>query len=184
MSGKSNVKSNLTLTVIAAVFAALTAVMTAFLHIPSGVNGGYVHVGDAVIFLAASFLPTPYAVGAAAIGGGLADIISGAPLWAPFTVVIKALLALLISAKGEKMLSRRNMLMMIPCAAISIAGYYLASAIITVISGGAFSAGLIAAIGEIVGNFSQAIGSTVLYFVVAAVLDKTGFKRFYSSKLA
>lgn len=184
MSNKSRIRTNLTLTAIAAVFAALTAVMTAFLHIPSGVNGGYVHVGDAVIFLAASFLPTPYAVGAAAIGGGLADIISGAPLWAPFTVVIKALLAMLISSKSEKLLARRNMLMMIPCAAISIAGYYIASAVITVISGGAFGAGLIAAVGEILGNVIQAGGSTILYFIVAFALDKANFKQMYSSKLS
>lgn len=184
MSNKSRIRTNLTLTAIAAVFAALTAVMTAFLHIPSGVNGGYVHVGDAVIFLAASFLPTPYAVGAAAIGGGLADIISGAPLWALFTVVIKALLAMLISSKSEKLLARRNMLMMIPCAAISIAGYYIASAVITVISGGAFGAGLIAAVGEILGNVIQAGGSTILYFIVAFALDKANFKQMYSSKLS
>ena len=184
MSNKSRIRTNLTLTAIAAVFAALTAVMTAFLHIPSGVNGGYVHVGDAVIFLAASFLPTPYAVGAAAIGGGLADIISGAPLWALFTVVIKALLAMLISSKSEKLLARRNMLMMIPCAAISIAGYYIASAVITVISGGAFGAGLIAAVGEILGNVIQAGGSTLLYFIVAFALDKANFKQMYSSKLS
>lgn len=184
MSNKSKARSNLTITAIAAVFAALTAVMTAFFHIPSGVNGGYIHVGDAVIFIAASFLPTSYAVGAAAIGGGLADIISGAPLWAPFTVVIKALLALVISNKGEKLLTRRNMLIMIPCAAISIGGYYFASAAITVISGGNFGAGLISAVGEILGNFIQAAGSTVLYFAVAAVLDKAKFKQHYSSKFA
>lgn len=172
-----NTKNNLRITAIAAVFAALTAVMTAFLHIPSGVNGGYVHVGDAVIFLAAALLPTPWAMGAAAVGGGLADIISGSPLWAPFTVVIKALLTLCLSNKAERVLSRRNMLMMIPCAAISIAGYYLASALITVISGGALTAGLIAALGEILGNLVQAVGSTVLFFIVGAALDGAGFKK-------
>ena len=38
-----------------AVFAALIFVTTAYLfHIPTGFNGGYVHLGDAFIYLAAS----------------------------------------------------------------------------------------------------------------------------------
>ena len=91
---------------------------------------------------------------------------------------------MLISSKSEKLLSRRNMLMMIPCAAISIAGYYIASAVITVISGGAFGAGLIAAVGEILGNVIQAVDSTVLYLIIAFALDKANFKQMYSSKLS
>lgn len=56
---------------ITALFAAAIAVMTAYLlHIP--IPGGYVHIGDSLIYLAASLLPLPYAVAAAAIGAGLA----------------------------------------------------------------------------------------------------------------
>ena len=45
--------------VVAALFAALITIMTAYIgHIPVGVNGGYVHFGDALIYLAASILPT------------------------------------------------------------------------------------------------------------------------------
>lgn len=177
-------KTNIYTIAITAFFAALTVVMTAFLHIPSGVNGGYVHVGDAVIFLGAALLPTPYAVGAAAIGGGLADVISGAPLWAPFTLVIKALLAFCLSNKGGKIMTKRNMIMMIPCAAISIVGYYFASVIITVISGGAFMAGMIAAVGEIIGNVIQAVGSTVLFFILGFAFDKSGMKNKVDSVLS
>lgn len=176
-------KTNIYTVAVTAVFAALTVVMTAFLHIPSGINGGYVHVGDAVIFLAAALLPTPYAVGAAAIGGGLADVVSGSPLWAPFTLVIKALLAFCLSNKGGRIMTKRNMLMMIPCAAISIVGYYFASVIITVISGGEFAAGMIAALGEIIGNVVQAAGSTALFFIVGFALDKSGVKKKVDSVL-
>ena len=46
-----------------ALFAALICVTTAYIfHIPFGVNGGYVHIGDSLIYLAAAFLPTPYAM--------------------------------------------------------------------------------------------------------------------------
>ena len=45
----------------AGMFAALITLMTAVLHIPVG--NGYIHCGDAVIFLAAVSLPVPYAAG-------------------------------------------------------------------------------------------------------------------------
>ena len=53
---------NLTLS---AMFAAVIMLMILYLfHIPVGSSGGYVHFGDAFIYLAACFLPMPYACGA------------------------------------------------------------------------------------------------------------------------
>ena len=63
------------------IFAAMITVMTAYIcHIPYGANGGYIHFGDTMIYLAAVFLPRPYALAAAAIGGGIADLLT-APMW-------------------------------------------------------------------------------------------------------
>ena len=43
-----------------ALFAALICVTTAYIfHIPFGVNGGYIHIGDSLIYLAAAFLHMP-----------------------------------------------------------------------------------------------------------------------------
>lgn len=84
----------LTLLTTTALFAAMVTLMTAYIfHIPYGTNGGYVHFGDALIYLAAVLLPRPYAVCAAVIGGGLADLLT-APMWAPATMIIKALITL------------------------------------------------------------------------------------------
>ena len=75
-------------------FAAMITIMTAWLfHIPYGANGGYIHFGDALIYLAAVLLPRPYAMAAAALGGGLADLLT-APVWAPATMIIKMLIVL------------------------------------------------------------------------------------------
>lgn len=64
----------------AALFAAAIAVTTAYIiHIPLP-TGGYIHPGDALIYLAACLLPTPWAVAAAAVGAGLADLLT-APQW-------------------------------------------------------------------------------------------------------
>ena len=79
---------------VTGLFAAMIALMTAYIfHIPYGANGGYIHFGDALIYIAAVLLPRPYALAAAAIGGGLADLMT-APMWAPATILIKMLITL------------------------------------------------------------------------------------------
>ena len=53
--------------VITALFAGAITMMTAYmLHIPLP-TGGYIHLGDAMIYLAACLLPVPYAAAAAAV---------------------------------------------------------------------------------------------------------------------
>ena len=74
---------------LAALFAGAIAVTTAYLlHIPIP-TGGYIHLGDALIYLAACLLPAPYAVGAAMVGAGLADLLT-APLWVVPTLLSPA----------------------------------------------------------------------------------------------
>ena len=58
---------------ITAMFAALITVTTAYIKIPAPL--GYAHAGDSMIYLAASVLPGPLGFAAAAIGGGLADLL-------------------------------------------------------------------------------------------------------------
>ena len=73
-------KDNPHLMAATALFAAAITVMTAYmLHIPIP-TGGYIHLGDALIYLAACLLPAPYAAAAAAIGAGMADLLT-APMW-------------------------------------------------------------------------------------------------------
>ena len=71
-----------------AVFAALIALMTSQIKMPTGINEGYLHFGDCMIYLAACTLPLPYALLAAAIGGATADILAGAAVWAIPTAII------------------------------------------------------------------------------------------------
>ena len=85
-------KSHLHWLTTAALFAAAIAVMTAYMfHIPIP-TGGYIHLGDALIYLAACLLPAPYAAAAAAAGAGLADLLT-APMWVLPTLIIKPLVA-------------------------------------------------------------------------------------------
>lgn len=81
---------NLTLT---AMFAALIAVLTMIaIKIPTP-GGGYVHLGDSLIYVAAALLGPVPGMFAAAVGSVIADLIL-APAYAPFTLVIKGLMGL------------------------------------------------------------------------------------------
>ena len=47
-----------TLLTVTGLFAAIITLMTAYIcHIPYGANGGYIHFGDALIYVAAVILP-------------------------------------------------------------------------------------------------------------------------------
>ena len=101
---------------VAAIFTALVFVVTAYLHIPT--SNGYIHVGDGLIYLAACILPWPYAVAVGAGGALLADCLTGFAIWAPGSVIIKSLTALLFTSKGKKIMELRNRLMLLPAAVI------------------------------------------------------------------
>ena len=96
------------LLVLAAVLLALIYVLTAFLQIPLPAGNGYVHLGDTVLLLAAAMLPTPYAIAAASIGEAMADITSGYAIFAPATLLIKAVMVLFITSKRDTLFNARN----------------------------------------------------------------------------
>ena len=161
--------------VIASMFAAMIAVMTAFVQIKTP-TGGYVHLGDSMIYLAASFLPLPYAVAAAAIGGGIADLLVY-PETILYTIVIKALNALFFSAKGDKLLTKRNALMTIPSGLVTVVGYSLSKLIRQLLAGDTFPSALTNALWKAPENTIQAVASALIFIVIALALDKAQIKK-------
>ncbi len=152
---------------VAGVMAALITLMTAYVcHIPAGVNGGYIHFGDMLIYLAAALLPRPYALAAAAIGGGLADLLT-APMWTPATFIIKMLLVFCFANKSKKIVTSRNVLGAIPAGILTIGGYYLAEYIIF----GVWPIPL-----SVLQNLIQSTGSTIFFIIVGTGLDKAHVK--------
>ena len=103
-----NSTKHIQLICVTGLFAAMIYVLTAWLHIPTG--AGYTHAGDGLIYLAASMLPTPYAMAAGAIGAGLADLIGGYTVWVLPTIVIKSMWALIIGLFMVK-LGKNNKIM-------------------------------------------------------------------------
>ena len=152
---------------LAGIFAALVFVFTAYIHI--SVPPGYTHIGDGFIYLAASLLPLPYAASVGAIGALLADCLTGYALWAPASVIIKALTAMFFSAKTKNIIGARNLLALIPSCALCVGGYYLYEAIIT--------QNFIAPSLGVVGNLIQSALSSVLFVILGIAMDKFGVKK-------
>ena len=152
---------------LAGLFAAFIALFTAYiLHIPAGPNG-YIHLGDALIYLAAALLPAPYAMAAGAIGGGLADLLT-APMWAPATVIIKILIVIPFTSNHNKLLEKRNLIATVIAMLITITGYYFAELILD----GKETAFLV----SVTSNSIQGLGSAAVFYILGAALDKAGIK--------
>lgn len=77
----------------ASLLAALVCVATMLIKVPSPLKG-YLNLGDGVVLLAGWTLSPVYGFLAAGVGSALADLLSGYVLYAPVTLVIKGLMAL------------------------------------------------------------------------------------------
>ena len=152
-----------------AIFAAMITVMTAYIcHVPVGTNGGYIHFGDSLIYLATTLLPTPYALAAAAIGGGMADLLT-APMWAPATIIIKMIITIPFTNKTETIINIRNLAATVIAFLLSGNGYYIAEAILF----GTKTAFLMSLSGSLI----QSGGSAIVFIILGIFLDKIGFKK-------
>ena len=161
--------------VIASMFAAMIAVMTAFVELKTP-TGGYIHLGDSMIYLAASFLPLPYAVAAAAVGGGIADLLVY-PETIIYTVIIKAINALFFRSKDEKLLTKRNALMTIPSGLVTVVGYSISKFIRQLLAGDSLPSAFTVALWKAPENSIQAVASAIIFFIIAAALDKAQIKK-------
>ena len=130
---KSKQNTSTRIIVLTALFAALTTISTMFIKIPT--MFGYVHAGDSMIYLGASVLPGPFGLIAGAVGGGLADLISGYPHWVIPTAIIKAFNALPFffaryirakRGKNKRIINPLSLTSLIPSSLITIFGYFIA----------------------------------------------------------
>lgn len=151
---------------LAGVFTALVFVVTAYLHIPT--KNGYVHVGDGLIYLAACLLPWPYAMAVGAGGALLADCLTGFAIWAPGSVVIKGLTALLFSNKGKTVTCLRNYLALVPSALLCAGGYYLYEWLLF--------GNPVTPLAGIPASLVQSATSTALFIAFALAFDKIKLK--------
>jgi uncharacterized repeat protein (TIGR04002 family) len=155
--------------VTAGIFAALIFLSTYLFHIPTA-HGGYVHIGDAIIYLAAALLPAQYAVPCAAFGGALSDALSpGSVPWIIPTIIIKSAIAMLFTSKNTKIICKRNVISIFVAAVISLAGYGVASGIIY--------GNFIEPILQLPLDSVQPIASGILFLILGSTFDKMKIKQ-------
>ncbi len=123
--------------VLGAVFIALVALATMVIQIPIPQAGGYLNIGDTMIFVAALLLGPVGGAVAGGIGSALADFLN--PIyayWAPWTLVVKGIEGLLVGSLGYGVYQKygrvtpRVYLSMGVGALWMVVGYYFASSIL------------------------------------------------------
>lgn len=161
-------------TIIAAsLMIALVCVMTMVVRIPTPTKG-YLNLGDCFVLLSGWLLGPLYGFLAGGIGSGLADLLSGYPVYVPGTLIIKGLMALAFawlyhtrSARKEGALSFGWFLGAVIAEAIMIAGYYLYEAIFM---GEGFAGALLG----VSGNAMQGIVGAVCACLLTQAIAHTG----------
>ena len=129
-----------------ALFATLCCISTLLITIP--LPNGYFNLGDCFVLLSGWFLGPIYGVISAGVGSMLADLFSGFAIYAPATLVIKALMALCAFALRYLLFKaiKKRALNFIPCVlsalvseAIMLLGYFLFESILYGFAGASLS---------------------------------------------
>ena len=124
--------------VMTAMMMCIIMVSIVLFRIPIPFTQGYVNLSDAMIFIAVMILGYRYGAVAAGLGILLGDLLSGFPMWAPWTLCIKAMMALvfglIMDAGIKKNISHKGFVSieitgMIVSGLLMTAGYYLAEGV-------------------------------------------------------
>ena len=163
-----------------ALFAALCCIGTIVITIP--LPNGYFNVGDVFVMLAGWCLGPVYGTIAAAIGSGLADVISGYTIYAPATFLIKgteAFLAYFIwflmkkIIKGEKWDILPRSISAVVGGVCMAVGYFLYELALYGFGG---------AMAALIGNFTQgACGAICAICLITALRPIKGMQKLFPS---
>ena len=181
-SSRSEKSDNTLIFVTTAMMTAMVMIATTFFKIPNAM--GYIHLGDGFVLLAAIILPKKYACFAGGVGAGLADIYGGYAVWAPWTLVIKIVMVLIVQLFFDFLTKRASngkhiaKIAGIPFAELfayvlavlwTVSGYYVAQ--------GFISGNWAAPIADVPGNVLQAAVGSIIAILVSVTLGKTSLGR-------
>lgn len=169
--------------VMTALMMCLILVATSFFKVPVPGTQGYVHLGDAMIFLAVLLLGRNQGALAGGLGSALGDILGGYAFWAPWTFAIKFLMAFLmglfidaLEKKGrdvsDKGVTVVEIIGMVLGGIEMCGGYFLAERVI-------YGNWLAAAV-AIPWNIGQFAVGIVVAVIVTQALFKTPVKKYFA----
>lgn len=178
--------NNVTNLVMTGLMMCLVMISTMFIKIPIPFTQGYVHLGDSMIFLSILILGKKNGSIAAGLGSALGDILGGYAFWAPWTLVIKFLMAWIMGMFVEHMEKKgRNHTEHFGVSAMEIvgmalagiemcAGYYIASAVMY--------GNLLVPLPSVPWNIGQFAVGMVIACLIASSLSKTPAKKYFAFK--
>jgi len=163
-------RKNLRKLVLTALLTALVCVATLIIQIPSPMQG-YLNLGDCFVLLSGWILGPWYGCFAGGAGSMLADLFAGYALYAPGTLVIKGLSALVaallfaaLNRRGERDVLLWHLLSGIAAESVMVVGYFGYTALL-------MGRG-IAAAASIPGNVVQAAVGIAVSVPMSAIFRK------------
>ncbi|MDO5491512.1 MAG: ECF transporter S component [Bacillota bacterium] len=161
--------------VMTAMMMCIIMVSILLLRIPIPFTQGYVNLSDAMVFMAVIILGWRYGAVAAGLGSMLGDLMAGFAIWAPWSLGIKAGMAIIFGLILESALCRRKLsgrgflsveiVGMVLAGLFMAAGYYFAEGIM-------YGNWIVAVLG-IPWNIAQFAVGIVLAVVLNIALAKT-----------
>lgn len=190
----SNTNSGIRKLVFTALVMAMILVATSLFRIPVPMTQGYVHLGDAVIFLGVLLLGKRNGALAAGLGSAMGDVLGGYAFFAPCTFIVKFLMAFVCGLIIEKFLGKNEnsiegteksvsggkrraveMAAMTAGGLVMVAGYFLGEIPIYGNVG--------TALAEIPWNIGQFLTGEVVAMLIAVSLSRTPAKKYFSFPL-
>ena len=172
--------------VLTGLMMCLVMVATMFIKVPIPFTQGYVHLGDSMIFLSVLVLGTRNGCIAAGVGSALGDIVGGYAFWAPWTLAIKLVMALIMGVFVEHMEKRginqsdhsgialTEIVGMSLAGIEMVAGYYIASAVMY--------GNLLVPLPSVPWNIGQFVVGMVIATALATALCKTPARKYFAFK--
>ncbi|MDO4868736.1 MAG: ECF transporter S component [Bacillota bacterium] len=170
--------------VMTAMMMCMIMVAIFLFRIPIPFTQGYVNLSDAIIFIGILVLGWKYGMIAAALGSMLGDIIGGFAMWAPWTLGIKAGMAIIAGTlicglcKKEGISDRTfvvlEILSMVAGGLFMVFGYYIGEGVM-------YGSWAVAALG-VPWNICQFSVGIALCLVLTEPLKKTSFRKFFTYK--
>ncbi len=172
--------------VMTAMMTCLVLLTTYTFKIPTPFQG-YVHLGDAMIFLSVLVVGRKNGAVAAAFGSALADLLGGYVAFAPWTFVIKGLMAFVMGICIDYIAKKKGKTLklfgvpvveivgMAIAGLVMVAGYGVADAVLA----GNIMSGIL----SMPANCGQFIAGMVIASALASALYKTPAEKYFSYNL-
>lgn len=173
--------------VMTALMICLVMVATLSIRIPSPFTQGYVHLGDTMVFLSVLLLGRNKGALAAGLGSALADVLGGYAAYAPWTLIIKAVMGFIMGIFIEACLKEdKHHIMIGSVALVEIIGMVIAGIVMVIgyaLVDGVLAGNLITGFLGAPFNVAQFTVGLILATLLSMALYKTPARKYFAYKL-